>query len=70
MNIKVESLTKIIKGTTVLENISYEFTSGNIYGVVGKNGSGKTMLLRELAGLIHPTTGTVAVDGKRLHHDM
>lgn len=70
MNIKVESLTKIIKGTTVLENISYEFTSGNIYGVVGKNGSGKTMLLRELAGLIHPTTGTVAVDGKRLHHDI
>lgn len=70
MNIKVESLTKIIKGTTVLENISYEFTSGNIYGVVGKNGSGKTMLLRELAGLIHPTTGTVVVDGKQLHYDI
>ena len=70
MKIKVDALTKKIKGTTVLENISYEFTSGNIYGVVGKNGSGKTMLLRELAGLIHPTEGTVKVDGKRLHHDL
>lgn len=70
MKIKVDALTKKIKGTTVLENISYEFTSGNIYGVVGKNGSGKTMLLRELAGLIHPTEGTVKVDGRRLHHDL
>ena len=68
MKIKVDALTKKIKGTTVLENISYEFTGGNIYGVVGKNGSGKTMLLRELAGLIHPTVGTVRVDGRRLHH--
>ena len=70
MKIKVDALTKKIKGTTVLENISYEFTGGNIYGVVGKNGSGKTMLLRELAGLIHPTVGTVRVDGRRLHHDL
>lgn len=70
MKIKVDALTKKIKGTTVLDNISYEFTSGNIYGIVGKNGSGKTMLLRELAGLIHPTEGTVKVDGRQLHHDI
>lgn len=70
MKITVDRLTKEIKGTTVLENISYEFTGGNIYGIVGKNGSGKTMLLREIAGLIHPTEGSVSIDGKVLHRDI
>ena len=40
--------------------------SGKIYGVKGKNGSGKTMLLRALAGLIYPTAGTLLIDGKPL----
>ena len=70
MKITVDRLTKEIKGTTVLENISYEFPGGNIYGIVGKNGSGKTMLLREIAGLIHPTEGSVSIDGKVLHRDI
>lgn len=70
VEIKAEGLTKNIKGVTVLENISLTFRSGNIYGVVGKNGSGKTMLLRALAGLIRPTEGTVSVDGKILHKDI
>ena len=54
----------------VLKDISCEFVSGNIYGIVGKNGSGKTMLLREIAGLIRPTKGSISVDGKTLHHDI
>lgn len=70
MELKVDALTKTIRGVTVLENITYRFVSGTIYGVVGKNGSGKTMLLRELAGLIHPSSGSISVDGKRLHHDL
>ena len=70
MELKVDALSKTIRGVTVLENISCTFVSGTIYGVVGKNGSGKTMLLRELAGLIHPTAGSVTVDGKRLHRDL
>lgn len=70
MKITVDRLTKEIKGTTVLENISYEFTGGNIYGIVGKNGSGKTMLLREIAGLIHPTEGSISIDGKVLHRNI
>ena len=70
MYIKVENLTKTIKNSTVLQNINYEFSSGKIYGIVGKNGSGKTMLLRALAGLIRPTEGKVYVDGKVLHKDI
>lgn len=70
MYIKVENLSKTIKNSTVLKDINYEFSSGKIYGIVGKNGSGKTMFLRALAGLIQPTEGMVYVDGKALHKDL
>ena len=70
MYIEVKNVTKTIKGNTVLSNINLEFHSGKIYGIVGKNGSGKTMLLRILAGLIRPTEGTVHVDGQELHKDI
>ena len=70
MEIRVESLNKTFRGVRVLEDISYTFTSGKIYGLAGKNGSGKTMLLREIAGLIHPDSGRVLIDGKQLHRDL
>ncbi len=70
MYIKVEDLTKTIKGSTVLKKVNLEFNSGKIYGIVGKNGSGKTMLLRSIAGLIKPTHGTVYVDGQILYKDI
>ncbi|EAE5641774.1 ATP-binding cassette domain-containing protein, partial [Listeria monocytogenes] len=52
----------------MLTNINYSFEPGKIYGVFGKNGSGKTMLLRSLAGLIIPTSGKIFIDNKELHH--
>lgn len=70
MDITVNNVTKIIKWNTVLSDINLEFHSGKIYGIVGKNGSGKTMLLRILAGLIWQTEGTVSVDGQKLHKDI
>lgn len=70
MEIRVESLNKTFRGTQVLEDINYTFTSSKIYGLAGKNGSGKTMLLREISGLIHPTSGRVLIDGKQLHRDI
>lgn len=70
MNIKIENFTKEIKGVRILEDITVEFGSGKIYGLVGKNGSGKTMLLRAVSGLIRPTKGSVIVDGKYLHKDI
>lgn len=70
MKIVVENVTKNLKGINVLENINYQFTEGNIYGIVGKNGCGKTMLMRAICGLIKPTEGRILVDGKQLHRDI
>lgn len=70
MKIEVVNFTKTIGSVNVLENVNVTLESGRIYGVVGKNGSGKTMLLRALAGLILPTSGEVRVDGKVLGKDI
>lgn len=68
--ITVTHLSKKIKKTFVLKDINYTFQSGKAYGLFGRNGSGKTMLLRALSGLIYPTEGTVAIDGQVLHKDI
>lgn len=62
MQIRLEQLTKKIKGVTVLENITYSFQGGCVYGLQGKNGCGKTMLMRSIAGLIYPTSGRVIIN--------
>ena len=66
MIIKLNNISKNIKGTDVLVDISMTLTSGHIIGFRGVNGSGKTMLMRLIAGLIRPTQGTVSIDGKVL----
>ncbi len=59
--------TKILKGRTVPSDVCLELEKGGIYGFYGHNGSGKTMLLRAVAGLIVPTEGSVSVFGKQLN---
>lgn len=68
--IKLNNVTKIIKGNKVLDDISYIFEEGTVYGLFGENGSGKTMLLRAVAGLIVPTEGEIFCDEKKLHEDI
>lgn len=70
MKIKVEDVTKIIRKVTVLDHVSLEFRSGEITGLKGINGSGKTMLLRIICGLIRPTEGNVYIDDKVLKADI
>lgn len=70
MNIKVENISKTIRGVKVLDDISLEFNSGEITGLKGINGSGKTMLMRTICGLIRTTSGKVTIDGKVLKKDM
>ena len=65
--INIYNVSKKIKCKQILTNINYEFNEGMIYGLCGPNGSGKTMILRLIAGLIHPTEGRVEVDGKVLN---
>ncbi|MCR4557292.1 MAG: ATP-binding cassette domain-containing protein [Saccharofermentans sp.] len=68
--IKIEDLSKSIKGALILDKVSITLTSGKIYGLRGKNGSGKTMLMRAMSGLLIPDTGSVIINGKTLHKDI
>ncbi len=68
--ITVTKLSKCMRGTSVLDNITLEIPPGRTVGLAGPNGSGKTMLMRALLGLIKPTSGTVALDGKTLWKDL
>lgn len=70
MKITIENVTKVIKGITVIKDVSLTLQSGTVYGLRGVNGSGKTMLMRLIAGLIRPTKGTITIDGKELGKDI
>ena len=68
--VEIKNYCKSIKSRLILNNVSYNFEYGKIYGIYGHNGSGKTMLLRAIAGLLVPDSGSVVIDGKVLHKDM
>lgn len=68
--IKVDHATKVIKGRTVLDDVSLELERGGTYGFSGVNGSGKTMLFRAIGGLIHLTSGSIEVFGQKIGSDM
>ena len=67
--LEVHHATKRIHGNTVLQDISCTFLSGKIYGLKGINGSGKTMFMRLLCGLIRPSEGEIFYDEKKLGTD-
>lgn len=62
MEIIVKELSKKFKKVTVLENINMKFESGKIYGIVGRNGSGKSVFLKILCSFYKPTTGEILYD--------
>lgn len=70
MIITLDKAAKTIHGAQVLKSVSLELVSGRVYGLMGPNGSGKTMLMRLACGLILPSSGSVEIDGKRLGRDM
>lgn len=70
MHIDIQHFTKRIDGTVVLDDISLQMESGKIYGFQGKNGSGKSMLMRAICGLIHPTEGSIKIDEKLMGTDI
>lgn len=76
MKIRLENIGKKIKHNIILKDINMELDSGHIYGFVGTNGSGKTMLMRILTGLISFTEGEFYVDersvqfGNEIYYDM
>lgn len=70
MKIKVENIEKQIKGNEVLKNVSFEFESGKVYGIYGRNGSGKTMLMRSILGLINLDSGKIMIDEDEIGKDI
>ena len=68
--ITLKNVSKTLGKHLVLDNINYTFENGMVYGLCGHNGSGKTMLLRAIAGLIVPDDGEIIIDGKKLHNDI
>ena len=70
MEIQLNDVTKVLRKSPVINGITARFTSGHVYGLQGYNGCGKTMLMRLIAGLLHPTTGTVLIDGQELGRDV
>ena len=70
MKLTVVNLCKKIKDRVILDNINLNLESGNVYGFVERNGSGKTMLFRAVSGLINIDSGKVMLDEKELHKDM
>ena len=67
--IKVDKVIKKFGSDVALNNVSIEFERGKIYGIVGRNGSGKTVLFKTIIGFLKPTSGRVIVDGKEIGKD-
>lgn len=66
----VENVNKSYKGNQVLQDINISFETGKIHGIIGRNGSGKTVLIKTICGFVHPDTGRVLVDGKIIGKDI
>ena len=61
--IEIDNISKEFSGDIVLHPVSISFEKGKIYGIIGRNGSGKTVLLKIISGFLRPTTGTVTING-------
>ena len=64
MKVEISHISKTLRGAKVLDDVSLTLEGGNIYGLMGENGSGKTMLMWTVCGLVRPDRGTVTFDGQ------
>lgn len=65
----VKNLTKKFKEATVLNDVNVTFEKGKVHGLIGRNGSGKTMLMKCICGIVPPTSGEIIVNEKRIGKD-
>lgn len=68
--INVRDINLILGKTQILKDINVTFEAGKIHGLIGRNGSGKTMLMKCICGFIRPTSGEITVNGKRVGRDV
>lgn len=69
MALIAENISKVIRNKIILNDISLNLKQGTVYGFVGRNGSGKTMLFRALSGLMKVSSGSIYWNEKELHRD-
>lgn len=67
--ITVNNLSLTIKKHPILNNVTIQFKKGKIHGLIGRNGSGKTMLMKCICGFVKPTEGTIFVADKQIGKD-
>ena len=68
--IQLTNISKTFGKQTVLQPLTMGFEEGIIHGIIGRNGSGKTVLMKMILGILQPTTGTVIVGDKRIGKDV
>lgn len=66
----IKNLSKQFKHQSILQDINLEFSKGHIYGIIGRNGSGKTVLLKCICGFLKPTTGSIVINNKIIGKDI
>lgn len=64
--LSINNITKTFGSRTAVNNVSFEIKKGEIYGLIGQNGAGKTTIIRIITGLCKPTSGTVYICGQNV----
>lgn len=67
--IQIKDVSLTIKKTEILKHVTVEFEKGKIHGLIGRNGSGKTMLMKCICGFVKPTEGEIFINGKQVGKD-
>lgn len=68
--IELTKVTKTFKNEEVLKETTVTFEKGKITGIIGRNGSGKTVLMKLICGLLSPSSGTIVVNGQKIGKDV
>lgn len=70
MKVQLKNVSKQFKNNVIFKDVNLELESGNIYGLIGHNGTGKTVLMKVITGVMKPTEGTIEVDHQLFHQDL
>ena len=65
--VAIENLCFGYKKKPLFEKLNLQFAGGHVYGLLGKNGTGKSTLLRNIAGLLFPSSGSISINGQTPH---
>jgi len=68
--IVVQGLTKVFRGKTAVDNLSFQVRRGCFFGFLGPNGAGKSTTIKMLTGLLRPSAGEVVIEGRRLDREL